>query len=64
MEHPYGVTWEISSYSMQSPVRKCVRIGTPENSPTRYLGDSMNPGAGAFRFPAGELAALVRTATT
>lgn len=63
MEHPYGVTWETSTYSMKSPVRKCVRIGAPETGSDRYLADSQNPEAGAFRFPAGELAALLHTAS-
>ena len=63
MEHPSNVAWETASYSKVNPIRKCVRVGTPENSGTRYLADSQNPDAGAFKLPAGELVSLLRTAS-
>lgn len=62
MDHPQNVRWETSSYSMKNPIRDCVRIGTPQAGTDRYLGDSQNPDAGALTLPAGELAALLRTA--
>lgn len=63
MEHPTHVEWRTSSRSMDNPIRKnCVRIGSPEGTGERFLGDSKDPDAGAFRLPAGELTALLRTA--
>ncbi|MEV2279291.1 DUF397 domain-containing protein [Nocardiopsis sp. NPDC049922] len=65
MQAPPGTaTFRKSSYSVdQRKIRQCVEVGEVGGESTRYLRDSVNPDHGAFALSAGELAALLRTAT-